>query len=171
MLGVAHHPLVVYLAGEIHTDWRDELRAAVERRDLCVSLVSPVTEHSASDHCAHTLIAERESGFWGDQASAGINAIRTRTLIARADVVVARFSLRYVDYYEWNSAFDAGRAAALGKPLITLHPSELDHPLKEVDRGALAVARDAEQVAAILAYTFSDLTSGEVLAAGSGAAA
>jgi hypothetical protein len=43
-------------------------------------------------------------------------------------------------------------AAALGKPLITLHPPEHDHALKEVDRAALAVAREPEQVVAILRY-------------------
>jgi hypothetical protein len=35
-------------------------------------------------------------------------------------------------YRQWNAAFDAGYAAALGKPLITLHPPEHDHALNTV---------------------------------------
>ena len=51
-----------------------------------------------------------------------------------------------------NAAFDAGYAAALGKPPITLHPEQHDHALKEAERAALAVAREPEQVVAILRY-------------------
>ncbi len=75
--------------------------------------------------------------------------MRTRTLLAQADVVVVRFGEQY---RQWNAAFDAGAASALGKALITLHPPEHDHALKEVDRAALAVAREPEQVVAILRY-------------------
>ena len=92
--------------------------------------------------------------FWTDHLGAGVNAIRTRTLIERADVVVVRFGEQY---RQWNAAFDAGYAAALGKPLITLHPSEHDHALKEVDRAALAVAREPEQVVEILRYALAGL--------------
>jgi YtoQ family protein len=60
-------------------------------------------------------------------------------LIEKADVVVVRFGEQY---RQWNAAFDAGFAAALRKPLITLHPPEHDHSLKEVDRAAQAVARE-----------------------------
>ena len=64
---------------------------------------------------------------------AGVNAIRTQTLIRAADIVVVRFGDKY---RQWNAAFDAGYAAALGKPIVTLHDAELDHALKEVDRAA-----------------------------------
>lgn len=170
-LFTVQRPLIVYLAGEIHTDWRAEVAVAVVRQGVDARLVSPVTDHSASDACGQTILGEREAGFWADQASAGINAIRTRTLIVQADVVVARFSLAYREFFEWNCAFDAGRAVALGKPLITVHPVELDHPLKEVDRGALAVVRHPDQVADILAYAFGDLSGREAIAATSAHAA
>ena len=58
-------------------------------------------------------------------------------------------------YKQWNAAFDAGFAAALGKPLIILHPEELTHALKEVDAAALAVAREHHQVAEILQYVIA----------------
>jgi hypothetical protein len=70
----------------------------------------------------------------------------------RLSVVVVRFGEQY---RQWNAAFDAGYAAALGKPLITLHPAEHDHALKEVDRAALAVAREPEQVVEILRYVLA----------------
>ena len=80
---------------------------------------------------------------------AGVNAIRTQTLIRDADVVVVRFGDKY---RQWNAAFDAGYAAALGKPIVTLHDAELDHALKEVDRAAQGTARTAEQVVDVLRY-------------------
>ena len=95
------------------------------------------------------ILGDEPQTFWKDHLGAGVNAIRTRTLIERADVVVVRFGEQYK---QWNAAFDAGYAAALGKPLVTLHPAEHDHALKEVDRAANAVARDPDQVVAILRY-------------------
>ena len=82
----------------------------------------------------------------------GVNAIRTGTLLREADIVVVRFGEQYK---QWNAAFDAGQAAALGTPLITLHPPEHDHALKEVDGAALAVAREPEQIVAILRYVIN----------------
>ena len=107
-----------------------------------------------SDAAGSAILGEQEQAFWNDHLGAGVNAIRTRTLIERADVVVVRFGDQY---RQWNAAFDAGFAVALGKPLITLHPPEHDHALKEVDRAALAVAREPEQVVAILRYVLAGL--------------
>ena len=142
----------VYLAGEIHSDWRDRIAAGVEEMGLPVRLTNPVTDHPASDDCGVAILGPEEEKFWHDHVGAGVNAVRTQTLLREADVVVVRFGEQYK---QWNAAFDAGRAAALGKPLITLHPPEHDHALKEVDRAALAVAREPEQVAAILRYAIT----------------
>ena len=138
----------VYLSGEIHTDWRDEIAEGVDRAGLPVTLYGPVTDHDASDAAGDILGAE-ERPFWRDHKSAKVNALRNRGLIARADVVVVRFGDKY---RQWNAAFDAGYAAALGKPVITLHAPEHTHALKEVDGAALAVAESSEQVVQILAY-------------------
>ena len=81
-----------------------------------------------------------------------LNAIRTRKGIADADVVVVRFGEKYK---QWNAAFDAGQAAALGKSLIVLQQPEHDHALKEVDAAALAVARAPGQVVQILRYVLT----------------
>ena len=139
----------VYLSGEIHTDWRERIEAGARAAGLHVDFSAPVTDHAASDDCGVAILGDEDRAFWKDHVGAGVNAIRTRTLIERADVVVVRFGDQY---RQWNAAFDAGYAAALGKPLITLHPEQHDHPLKEVDRAALAVAREPEQVVEILAY-------------------
>ena len=142
----------VYLAGEIHSDWRDRIAAGVEEMGLPVRLTNPVTDHPASDDCGVVILGPEEEKFWHDHVGAGVNAVRTQTLLREADVVVVRFGEKYK---QWNAAFDAGQAAALGKPLITLHPPEHNHALKEVDRAALAVAREPEQVAAILRYAIT----------------
>ena len=139
----------VYLSGEIHSDWRARIAAGVEAAGLPVELLAPVTDHATSDDCGAVILGEETDAFWRDHKGAKVNAIRTRTLIERADVVVVRFGERY---RQWNAAFDAGYAAALGTPIITLHDPSLNHALKEVDAAALAVAETPEQVVRLLAY-------------------
>ena len=139
----------VYLSGEIHTDWRERIVNGAAAAGLDVEFSGPVTDHSASDDAGVSILGPEDKPFWKDHQGAGVNAIRTRTLLQQADVVVVRFGEQY---RQWNAAFDAGMAAALGKPLVTLHPEQHDHALKEVDRAALAVAREPEQVVDILRY-------------------
>jgi YtoQ family protein len=141
--------LEVYLSGEIHSDWREQIDALSRERGLAIAYTSPVTDHSASDDAGVANLWPEANPFWKDRMGAGVNAIRTRMLIERADVVVVRFAGKY---REWNAALDAGIALASGKPIITLHDTELDHALKEVDAGALAVARTPEQVVNVLGY-------------------
>jgi YtoQ family protein len=139
----------VYLAGEIHSDWREQIGAGVREAGLPVTLTAPVTDHAASDDAGVATLGEESEPFWRDHMGAGINAIRTQTLIRDADVVVVRFGEKY---RQWNAAFDAGYAAALGKPYVTLHAADFDHALKEVDRAAQGTARTPEQVVAVLRY-------------------
>ena len=142
-------PWRIYLSGEIHSDWREQIAAGIEQAGLPVQLSSPVTDHEASDDAGTGTLGEEPEAFWRDHKGAGVNAIRTQTLIRGADVVVVRFGDKY---RQWNAAFDAGYAAALAKPIVTLHDEELDHALKEVDRAALATARTSEQVVDVLRY-------------------
>jgi YtoQ family protein len=142
----------VYLAGEIHSDWRDAIARACAAADVPVRFTSPVTDHAASDDCGVAVTGPETSKFWHDHKGAGLNAVRTRTLLHQADVVVVRFGDKYK---QWNAAFDAGYAHALGKPIITLHPEEHDHALKEVDGAANLVCRTAEEVAAALVYAIA----------------
>jgi YtoQ family protein len=142
----------VYLSGEIHSDWRERIADGVEKAGLPVELLAPVTDHSASDDVGADILGEEDDRFWRDHKGAGVNAVRTQTLLKRADVVVVRFGEQYK---QWNAAFDAGYAAALGKPIITLHDPDLEHALKEVDRAAMAVAERPEQVVEILRYAIT----------------
>lgn len=139
----------VYLSGEIHTDWRERIATGVRAAGLPVRLDEPVTVHEDSDDCGVAVLGAEADKYWHDRKGALLNAVRTRTLLADADVVVVRFGEKYK---QWNAAFDAGQAAALGKALITLHGKEHDHALKEVDAAAHAVCETPEQVVAALAY-------------------
>ena len=142
----------VYLSGEIHSDWRERIADGVQAAGLPVNLLAPVTNHSASDDVGVDILGPEDKGFWKDHKGAGVNAVRTQTLLRQADVVVVRFGDKY---RQWNAAFEAGYAAALGKPLVTLHDEELTHALKEVDRAAMATAESPEQVVEILRYAIS----------------
>ena len=142
----------VYLSGEIHTDWRDIIEAQVAAAELPVSFASPVTDHGASDDCGVKIMGSEDSKFWHDHKGAKLNAIRTRTHLEQADIVVVRFGDKYK---QWNAAFDAGYAAALGKPLIVMHGPEHQHALKEIDGAALAVVDTPEQITKILNYVIN----------------
>ncbi len=142
--------LKVYLSGEIHTNWRAEIETAAA--DLDVSFSAPVTDHDLSDDCGVKILGAEEEKFWHDNKGAKLNAIRTRKAIEDADIVVVRFGDKYK---QWNAAFDAGYASALGKSLIVMHSADHQHPLKEVDAAALAVVETPDQVVKILTYVLT----------------
>lgn len=142
----------VYLSGEIHTDWRERIAQGAQDLNLPVTFTAPVTDHDDSDNCGTDILGAEADAFWKDNKGARINAIRTRTLIERADIVVVRFGDKYK---QWNAAFDAGYAAALGTPLIVLHDPAVNHPLKEIDAAANATAQTPEQVVRILRYVIT----------------
>lgn len=137
----------IYLSGEIHTDWRDQIVEGAKALDVTFS--SPVTDHAASDDCGVAIMGAEAEKFWHDHKGAKLNAIRTRKAIEAAEVVVVRFGDQYK---QWNAAFDAGYAAALGKSLIVMHGPDHQHALKEVDAAALAVVETPQQVVDILTY-------------------
>ena len=142
--------LNVYLSGEIHTDWREQIIDGADGLD--VSFSRPVTDHDASDDCGVAIMGAEDQKFWHDHKGAKLNAIRTRHGIENADVVVVRFGEKYK---QWNAAFDAGYASALGKSLIILHGDDHQHALKEVDAAALAVATEPRQVVEMLRYVLT----------------
>ena len=145
----------VYLAGEIHSDWRAEVAAECE--GLEIAFDGPVTDHAASDDCGVAILGAEEDKFWHDRKGAAMNAIRTQTALKAADVVVVRFGDKYK---QWNAAFDAGQAVAMGKPLIVLQPPEHDHALKEVDAAAQAVCRTSREVGQVLRYVLTGALPG-----------
>ena len=142
----------VYLSGEIHSDWRDEIVLLSESLKLDIDFYNPVTDHQLSDDCGVKIMGAETDKFWHDMKGAGVNAIRTKTLIKNSDIVVVKFGEKYK---QWNAAFDAGIASALDKPLIIIHQDEHQHALKEVDRAALAVVKTNEEVVKILNYVIN----------------
>jgi len=141
----------IYLSGEIHTDWRDQIIKGAKNHGLTVEFTSAVTDHEASD-AAGDLLGAEDNQFWRDHRSSKVNSIRTRTLIESCDIAVIRFGEKFK---QWNAAFDAGYCAALGKPYITLHDDDIIHPLKEVDGAAMAWSQTPEQVVEILRYVIA----------------
>lgn len=137
--------LTVYLAGEIHSNWREEIKLS----GMPVIWLSPNTNHEDSDDCGAIILGEEENPFWRDRKGAGVNSLRTRTMLQQADIVIVKFGDKY---RQWNAAFDAGIAVALGKKLIVIHPSGYQHALKEIDAEAAAVCETNQQAIDILRY-------------------
>ena len=145
--------LNVYLSGEIHSDWRQEIINLCIKENLEISFSSPITNHEASDNCGVQILGNEEKNFWKDNKGANINSIKTRKSIKDCDIVVVKFGEKYK---QWNAAFDAGYAAALNKSIIVIHNEEHQHALKEVDAAAAAVAKDQHQVVRILKYILKE---------------
>ena len=145
--------LNVYLSGEIHSDWRQEIIKLCNKENLEISFSSPITNHEASDNCGVQILGNEEKNFWKDNKGANINSIKTRKSIKDCDIVVVKFGEKYK---QWNAAFDAGYAAALNKSIIVIHNDEHQHALKEVDAAAAAVAKDQHQVVRILKYILKE---------------
>ena len=142
--------LKVYLSGEIHTNWRDEIINKCKSKNLEIEFSSPTTNHELSDDVGVKILGDEQKKFWHDNKGAKINAIRTRNAIEKADIVVVRFGEKYK---QWNAAFDAGYASALNKSLIIMHGDEQQHALKEVDAAALAVTKNVDEIVNILQYS------------------
>ena len=141
--------LNVYLSGEIHTDWRDEIINLCHKEGLDINFSSPVTDHELSDNCGVEILGEEENNYWKDNKGAKINSMRTKKSIEDSDVVIVKFGDKYK---QWNAAFDAGYASALNKSIIVIHSDDHQHPLKEVDAAACAVTKDQGQAVKILKY-------------------
>lgn len=139
----------IYLSGEIHSDWREQITRGITKRKLNIKILTPVINHELSDNVGVEILGKENSDFWKDHKAAKINTLRTNHYITCSDLVIIRFGDKYK---QWNAAFDAGLAVAKGIPIITLHSPELTHPLKEIDALALAVTETPQQVVDILSY-------------------
>lgn len=143
--------ITIYLAGEIHSDWRDELRHELEERDVQVQLVGPQEVHDRSDSVGEDILGDQPGARYRDLMGARVNTLRTRVLMRKAELVVAYFGERYK---QWNTAADAGAAVALGIPLVLVRDPELTHALKELDALASVTVENLSQAAEAIAYIF-----------------
>jgi len=139
----------IYLSGEIHSSWGNDLKEEIQRSGLEIEVLTPNVFHEASDEVGVNILGPETNHFWKDHKGALINSIRSKTFIEKSDVVIVKFGDKY---RQWNAAFEAGFASALGKSIITLHDESLDHALKEVDAAAAAVCHNPKQVVEILRY-------------------
>ena len=144
----------VYLSGEIHSKWRQEIIELCDKEDLKINFSSPITDHEASDNCGVDILGNEDNNFWKDNKGAKINSIKIKKSIKDSDLVIVKFGDKYK---QWNAAFDAGYASALNKSIIVIHDEINQHALKEVDAFASAVAKDQHQVVRILKYIMSGL--------------
>ncbi|MBU2569622.1 MAG: YtoQ family protein [Gammaproteobacteria bacterium] len=139
----------IYLSGETHTDWRDQIIQGIENNDLDIEVLGPITDLNISENIGAEILGPEENNFWRDHKSAKINALRNNHYLGQADLVVVRFGEKYK---QWEAAFDAGLAIGMGIPIVVMHDPELTHALKEIDATALAVTQDSLQVIEILKY-------------------
>ena len=140
----------IYLSGEIHTNWREEIIEKCNQLNLPINFLSPNTNHELSDDVGVKILGEEDNKFWHDHKSAKINSIRTKNAIEQSDIVVVRFGDKYK---QWNAAFDAGYAAAMSKSLIVMHSDDNQHALKEIDAMAQAVTSNVDEIVKILNYS------------------
>ena len=144
--------LNVYLSGEIHSNWREEIIDLCNKENLEINFTSPVTNHEASDNCGVEILGTEDNNYWKDNKGAKINSIKTKKSIEDCDVVVVKFGEKYK---QWNAAFDAGYASALGKSLIIMHQDDFQHALKEVDASALATVKNNIELLDIFRYVIT----------------
>lgn len=143
--------ITIYLAGEVHSAWRDELRKLIESKNVPVRFVGPLDQHERSDDVGEDIVGGQPTARYRDLAGAGVNTLRTRVLMRRADLMVAFFGEKY---RQWNTAADAGSALAAGIPLLLVRSPELIHALKELDAMAAFTVENLEQAAEVVAYIF-----------------
>lgn len=143
--------LTVYLAGQIHDDWREQLKKKAEEKNLPLNFVAPQTNHDRSDDIGEDILGEQPGSYYKDDAASSINNLRTQVLMQKSDVVIALFGEKYK---QWNTAMDASAAITLNKPTIIVRPESLIHPLKELSNKANVTVETVDQALDVLAYIF-----------------
>lgn len=143
--------LTVYLAGEIHTEWRKELQQKAEKASLPLTFVAPQTNHDRSDNIGEEVLGKQPGKLYKDHAASDINNFRTAVMMQKADVVIALFGDQY---RQWNTAMDASTAITLNKPTIIIRPENLIHPLKELSNKANVTVETVDQAIQVLQYIY-----------------
>lgn len=143
--------LIVYLAGQIHDDWRDEVAQKAKAKNLPLEFVGPQTTHDRSDNIGEEIQGKQPSNLYKDDAASDINNFRTQVLMKKADIVIALFGEKYK---QWNTAMDASTAIAMNKPTIIIRPESLIHPLKELSNKANVTVETVDQAIDVIGYIF-----------------
>lgn len=143
--------LTVYLAGEIHSDWRDQVAVQAKEKNLPLTFVGPQTNHDRSDDIGENILGEQPNNLYRDDAASSVNNFRTEVLMQKADLVIALFG---EEYRQWNTAMDASAALTMNKPTIIVRPTSLIHPLKELSNKANVTVETVDQALDVLAYIY-----------------
>lgn len=99
----AKRPLVVYMSGSAHSDWRDPVRASY-RDDTRVRFVGPCESHGLSD----------AMGTPGDEKPG--HKLRMTQMLSKADVLLAY--LPSDQYRSFNVMIEIGMAHAWGRQVL-----------------------------------------------------
>ncbi len=151
MQGGDNMELTVYLAGQIHDDWREEVKRLAEAKKLPLHFVAPQTNHERSDNIGEAILGKQPEPIYKDEAASRINNFRTEVLMKKSDIVIALFG---ESYKQWNTAMDASQAITLNKPTIIIRPKSLIHPLKELSEKANLTVETVEQALDVIHYIF-----------------
>ncbi|GAK02859.1 hypothetical protein JCM19037_1126 [Geomicrobium sp. JCM 19037] len=143
--------LNVYLAGQIHDDWREQVKKKAIEKNLPLTFFEPMTHHDRSDNIGEEILGEQPNPVLKDEAASAVNNLRTRVLLNKSDVVIALFG---EDYKQWNAAMDVGQAAAMNLPVILVRPESLHHPSKEMANQSQLVVETIDQALQALTYIF-----------------
>ncbi|MYL41474.1 YtoQ family protein [Virgibacillus salexigens] len=143
--------LTVYLAGQIHDDWRETIKQLAQEKGLPLTFVAPQTNHDRSDNIGEAILGNQPSKVYKDEAASKINNFRTQVLMEKADIVIALFGEKYK---QWNTAMDASQAISLNKPTIIVRPDSLIHPLKELSEKANVTVETIEQAIDVIHYVY-----------------
>lgn len=143
--------ITVYLAGEIHSSWREEVKLKVSALNLPIDFVGPMEDHDRSDNIGEEILGIQPNAILKDSAASSFNNLRTELLMKQADLVIALFGEKYK---QWNTAMDASAAITFGKPLILIRKEEHHHALKELSRKANATVETVDQAVKALHYIF-----------------
>ncbi|HWV57164.1 MAG TPA: YtoQ family protein [Longimicrobiales bacterium] len=145
--------LTIYLAGEIHSDWRDRLRQHIAALDIPADIeyVGPQEDHARSDDIGEEILGDQPSPRYRDLLGGKINYLHRRVQLSRADLAIVYFG---PEYKQWNTAADAGTAAAMDLPIILVRAPEHTHALKDLDAFADITVETLEQAAQVVGYIF-----------------
>ena len=64
----------IYLSGEIHSDWREQISLGILQAGLDIEVLTPITDHDDSDNVGEVILGKEQSAFWKDHKAAKINA-------------------------------------------------------------------------------------------------
>src|SRR5699024_3884076 len=150
-LGGDFMKFTVYLAGEIHTNWRDALQEKAKKENLPFTFVSPQTNHDRSDDIGEAIIGEQPNALYRDKVASDVKNIRTMVILKYADLFIAQFGDQY---RQWNTAMHVTTVIYVNKPTIIIRPDSLIHPLKVLSNKVNVTVESVDQAIDVLKYIF-----------------